>query len=31
MIPLLGYNNVYTTAKPVKSFDDLSGMKIRSG
>ena len=26
----LGYNNIYTTAKPVKSFDDLSGMKIRN-
>ena len=26
----LGYNNIYTTAKPVQSFDDLAGMKIRN-
>ena len=26
----LGYNNIYTTAKPVRSFDDLAGMKIRN-
>lgn len=26
----LGYNNIYTTAKPVKSFLDLAGMKIRN-
>ncbi len=26
----LGYNNIYTTAKVVKSFDDLAGMKIRN-
>jgi len=26
----LGYNNIYTTAKVVRSFDDLAGMKIRN-
>lgn len=26
----LGYNNVYTTAKVVRSFDDLAGMKLRN-
>lgn len=26
----LGYNNIYTTAKPVHSFEDLAAMKIRN-
>lgn len=26
----LGYNNIYTTAKVVRSFEDLAGMKIRN-
>ncbi len=26
----LGYNNIYTTKKPVKSFTDLAGMKVRN-
>lgn len=26
----LGYNNIYTTAKVVRSFDDLAGMKLRN-
>lgn len=26
----LGYNNIYTTVKPVNSFQDLAGMKIRN-
>jgi TRAP-type transport system periplasmic protein len=26
----LGYQNTYTTSKPIRSFDDLAGMKIRN-
>ena len=26
----LGYNHIYTTKKPVKSFEDLAGMKVRN-